>query len=203
MTNKSALPTPPTGFVHHQKLFKQINLSGWKLFVFANLLALLPFGFGLLALWVPYQLYLAAGAPWAWLPTTTLTLWQSLLFGGLFFVGSMLLHEWLHGFAMSLLGHRPIYYFRHLVLYAGLQPGDYLTRNHYLIMTLTPLVLMSLSGFVVLFILPPAFGKLLLIVLLLNTAASLGDLMVAYNVYKAPKTAVFNDNHGIQMYLPK
>ena len=97
---------------------------------------------------------------------------------------------------------RPPPYFKIGVLFAGLRPGDFLPRIHYLVMTLTPLVAMSIGGCAVLLVLPPAYGRLLLIALLLNTAASLGDLFVAVGVYRSPKTAVFTDNNGIQVFVP-
>jgi hypothetical protein len=53
-----------------------------------------------------------------------------------------------------------------------------------------------------LYILPPALGQLLLIALLLNTAASTGDFMVAWRVYKAPPDALFSDDQGIQLFVP-
>lgn len=172
------------------------------LFLLANLIALLPLSIGILLLWVPYQIYLAMGAPLALVPDLQLTPLTLILSGILIFVASMLLHEWLHGLALQVMGHKPIYYFRIGVLFAGLPPGDYLPRAHYLIMTLTPLVLMSVGGFGILLLLPPVYGRLLLIALLLNTAASLGDLFVAVGVYRAPKTAVFTDDNGIQVFVP-
>lgn len=196
-------PIPPTGFIFHKKLFKRLDTPFWKIFVIANFLALLPLLIGLLLLWTPYQLYLAAGAPWALFSSLTMPLWVSILLGLLIFLASMFLHEWLHGIAMSLMGRKPVYYFRSYVLYAGLQKGDYLTRRQYLTVTLMPLLSMSIGGFIFLLWLPPALGRLLLIALLLNTAASLGDLFVAYNVFKSPKKAIFNDDNGIQVYLPE
>jgi hypothetical protein len=53
-----------------------------------------------------------------------------------------------------------------------------------------------------LFILPPALSQLLLIALLLNTAASIGDFMVAWRVYKTSPDALFSDDHGIQLFVP-
>jgi hypothetical protein len=114
----------------------------------------------------------------------------------------MLLHEWLHGMALRLCGHRPRYAFTKLFLFASIQTGSYLNRRQYLFMTLTPVVVMTVVGGGILFILPPALSQLLLIALLLNTAASIGDFMVAWRVYKTSPDALFSDDHGIQLFVP-
>ncbi len=197
-------PTAPPGFVHFKPLHEQrLDLPEWMQFFVANIIALLPFSLGLILLWAPYQLYLAMGTPFALMPDLHLAPFTSIVSGILIFIASMLLHEWLHGLALQAMGYTPIYYFKIGVLFAGLQPGDYLPRTHYLIMTLTPLVTMSVGGFAILLLLPPVYGRLLLIALLLNTAASLGDLFVAVGVYRSPKTAVFTDDNGIQVFVPE
>ena len=196
------MPPAPSGFIYHKPLFSQLNGPRWKLLLWANMIALLPFGVGLLLLWMPYQLYLALGSPLALYPDHQLTRPVSLAVGILIFIASMFLHEWLHGIALHLLGHKPVYYFKFSMFFAGLQKGDHLSRHQYLVMTLTPLVTMSVVGFGILLLLPPAYGRLLLIALLLNTAASLGDLFVAVAVLRAPKTAVFTDDNGIYIFLP-
>ena len=94
-------PIPPPGFVHHKPLFERMAGPQWKLFFFANLIALLPFSAGLLLLWVPYQLYLVIGAPLALLPDLQLAPFTSITGGVLIFIASMLLHEWLHGLALQ------------------------------------------------------------------------------------------------------
>ena len=70
-------------------------------------------------------------------------------------------------------------------------------------MTLTPLIVMTLTGSLLLPFLPPVLGQIVLIAMLLNMAASLGDLMVALRVYKTPREAKFADDRGIQVYLPE
>ena len=200
--NESHLPNPPHGYFYHGPLFQKRFKRGWLVFLAANLIALIPFGLGLLLLWVPYQLYLGFGTPFAVLPTLQMGLVVKIMLGLLIFVLSMLLHEWLHGLALIATGHPPKYYFRMGVLFAGLNENDFLPRRHYLLMSLTPLVVMSVVGFVVLLFLPPVIGRLLLTSLLLNAAASLGDLMVTIGILRAPKQAVFTDEKGIQIFLP-
>ncbi len=171
-------------------------------FLWANFVALVPLGGGVLLLWLPYQIYSFNGTPFALLPTWTLPLGWQVVWGALIFIGSMLLHEWLHGLALQLFRHRPSYAFHKFYLVATIQKGSYLTRREYLFMTLTPVTVMTIVGGGILFILPPALSQLLLIALLLNTAASIGDFMVAWRVYKAPPAARFSDDHGIQLFVP-
>jgi hypothetical protein len=200
--NEPTLPSAPDGFTYHGPLVKRINLPDWQVYILANLLALIPLGIGLLLLWLPYQLYLAMGTPFAVMSSLEWPLSITIPVGVLIFILSMLLHEWLHGVAMYAMGRPPKYYFRWFVLFAGLHEGDYLPRSNYLVMTLTPIFLMSSIGLIVLLFLPPVIGRLLLIALLLNTAASLGDLFVAVAVYRSPEKAVFRDDKGIQVFIP-
>lgn len=199
-------PKSPPGYVHKRPLFADWDLLDrypqWLVLIWANLVALLPLGGGVLLLWLPYQLYSFSGTPFALWPTWTLPLGWKIVWGALIFVGSMLLHEWLHGLALRLFGHKPRYAFHKLYLVASTQKGSYLTRREYLFMTLAPVSLMTLIGGGALFILPPAISQLLLIALLLNTAASIGDIMVAWRVYNAPPEALFSDDHGIQLFVP-
>lgn len=203
---ESSTPKPPPGYVYQRPLFadlsKQRRYPEWLLLIWANLMALLPLSGGVLLLWLPYQLYSYHGSRFAILPTWTLTTSWKIAVGGLIILGSMLLHEWLHGLTLRLCGHRPRYTFTKLFLFASIQEGSYLNRRHYLFMTLTPVVIMTVVGGAVLFVLPPAISQLLLIALLLNTAASIGDFMVAWRVFKAPPDALFSDDHGIQLFVP-
>lgn len=199
-------PTSPPGYIYQQALFADWRtldrFPQWLLLIWANLIALLPLGGGVLLLWLPYQVYSYNGTPFALWPDWTLPLGWKIFWGLLIFIGSMLLHEWLHGLALKLFGHKPSYAFHKFYLVATIQKGSYLTRQHYLFMTLTPIVAMTIGGGSLLLLLPPAIAQLFLIALLLNTAASIGDFMVAWRVYKAPADALFCDDQGIQVFIP-
>ncbi len=199
-------PTAPQGYFYHTYLFEDWEVREkypfWVLLVLANFIALIPLVAGILLLWFPYQYYLHIGAPFAQFSAFELSLTGKVVVGGLIIFGSMLLHEWLHGVALQFFRHRPHYAFNKFYLLATIEKGDYLTRQEYLWMTLTPLFLMTVGGGLLLLILPPVVGHLVLIALLLNTAASLGDLMVAIRVYRMPPQAVFTDDKGIQVFLP-
>ncbi|WP_420631038.1 DUF3267 domain-containing protein [Candidatus Leptofilum sp.] len=199
-------PTPPPGYAYARPLFANWDLlekyPQWLLLIYANFVALLPLGGGVLLLWLPYQVYRFNSSPLALWPTLTLPLGWKIVLGVLILGGSMLLHEWLHGLTLQLFGHKPHYAFLKLYLVATIQKGSFLTRRQYLVMTLTPVISMTLVGGVLLLFLPPAIALLLLIALLVNTAASIGDIIVAWRVFQSPPDAMFSDDHGIQLFLP-
>ncbi len=196
-------PLAPIGYKQIDHLFSDWQRPRWQLFVWANLLALIPLAVGIGLLWLPYQYYVFIGLPWSiggsfeW--GTAVTLFIALLI----IIASMLIHELLHALALKLLGHRPILGVQRGFLLAGIRPGDFLPRTHYFLITVVPLVFMSLGGGVLLLLLPHTLGKLLLIALLLNFPASLGDLLVAQRVRGYPSETLFaSKNTFIYAYLP-
>jgi Putative zincin peptidase len=173
----------------------------WYWIVMGNLLALVPLGFAALLLWLPYQFYLALGAPLALFPDPVFPEWLKWLAGLLMIAASMLLHELLHGAALLVLGYRARLNYATGYFYATVERGQFLTRTHYIVMSLTPLTVMTLGGGMLLVLLPPTWGQLLLIVLLLNAAASVGDLAVASRTRRYPVDALFSDEGGIKVYV--
>ena len=197
-------PQPPAGYLYHGRLFDDLERAvpkpQWVMFIWANLLALLPLSAGIVLLWVPYQVYLLSGTPWSLLPDPHWSTAVSLLVGAVILITSMVVHELLHGLALQLLGHKPRLLIQRGYLTASIGKGQFLNRQHYLIMSLTPPLTMTSLGGVSLVILPPTIGRLLLIALLLNTAASIGDLMVAVRVYRQPPSTLFADDRGIRVF---
>jgi hypothetical protein len=206
MTHSRPIPPAPPGYKHHKYLFEEWEARErfpmWLMILWANFVALIPLAVGVLVLWFPYQVYKMLGAPYAILPKLTLSLPLLIGLGFVVIGGSMLLHEWLHGLALSWFGYKPRYAFNKYYLLATIEDGTFLTQPHYLRMTLTPLVLITIMGAMLLPFLPPVIGQVVLIAVLLNLAASLGDIMVAINVNKMPQDAKFADDHGIHVYLP-
>ncbi|NDJ60558.1 MAG: DUF3267 domain-containing protein [Chloroflexi bacterium] len=194
-------PAPP-GYVYRARLFEDFGGPEWYWLLVGNLLALIPLAAAVLLLWLPYQLYAALGAPLALFAAPA---WPPPIFwlvGAGIIVGSMLLHEALHGLALIRLGYHPRLKWASGYFYATIQPGEYLTRRHYLIMVLTPIVSMTLGGTILLLLLPVPIGQGLLIALLLNAAASIGDLFVADRVRRWPAATLFGDVRGIKVFVP-
>lgn len=194
--------TPPPGYQLHGDLFGEFDMPAWRFLILGNLLALVPLLALALILWLPYQLYLALGAPLAapdpgWPQAVTWGVGLAII------AGSVVGHELLHALALRLLGYHPRLSFAGGFLYAAIQPGEFLTRRHYLIMILTPLLTLTIGGGLLLPLLPPPVGQAVLIALLLNGAASIGDLLVAERARRQPKRALFaSDESGIKVYIP-
>ena len=198
--------TEPAGYVYQDYLFADIlstyETTKWRLFAWANLMALLPLGGAIVVVWLPYHFYLALGAPWVLFQVPALPFWLDILLGLLMIFGSISFHELLHGLVLLCLGYRPHFMIRNAVPHAGVGPDAFLSRRDYLLMSLTPLVVITLLGIVGLLLLPPDLGQLLLIAILLNAAASIGDLLVADRVRRWPPNTLFGDQDGIRVFIP-
>ncbi len=194
-------PTPPQ-YIYQQQLLSDIT-TGYSLgfFVWANLLALLPLSAGVFALYFPYHFYIKHSLN-AFLPDPQWSISTTLMVGAVIVVGSMLLHEYLHGFVLWLGGHQPRYLVKQGVPVAGAAPDAFLTRNHFLIMALTPFFAMTILGGLLLIWLPPTLGQIWLVALLLNCAASVGDIYVANRVRRFSADTLFADQSGISVFVP-
>jgi Putative zincin peptidase len=194
----------PAGYNHQGDLFADLAdtyQSELHLIVVANLLALIPLLVVALLVWLPYQLYVAVGAPLALFNDPQWPQWAFWLAGLVVVVCSLLLHEALHGAALLMQGHRPKFGYASGYPYATIQPGAFLTRRQYLTMALTPLTVMTLGGAVGLVWLPVSIGQIVLMAVLLNAAASIGDLAVASRARRWPPGTLFAaDERGIQVF---
>lgn len=186
-----------------EPLFPDLDGAGWRWLVGANLAALLPLACAALVLWLPYQLYLALGAPLAAAAPEPPTGWLVVI-GAAIVVGSFVLHEGLHAAALRLQGYRARIHWTGGYFFATTGPGERIARRAYAIMALTPLVAMTAVGAVSLLILPVVWGQIVISVLLLNAAASIGDLAVAARVLACPRGSVFLDGgaRGILVVRP-
>lgn len=190
----------PVGYTSAGDLFGDFSLMPtWRWLLYANLMALIPLGVAVVLLWLPYQFYAALGAPLA-LSEPAWASWITVGLGILIIAVSIFLHEGLHGLALLLLGYPPQFNFSGGYLLSSIR--GFITRRHYLIMILTPLTVLSVGGALLLIYLPVSIGQWLLIALLLNAAASIGDLAVALRVRRLPSSALFADRNGIHIYLP-
>ncbi len=168
----------------------------------ANLLALIPLGIAIVVLWLPYQLYVALGTPLALFDDPLWPQWGFWLLGLVLVGFSLLVHEGLHAAVLLLQGHHPTFGYQSGYPYVAIQPGQFLTRRQYLTMALTPLIIMTLAGGLLLLVLPPGFGQMLALTLLLNAAASIGDLAVADRARRWPPGTLFAaDDTGIKVFV--
>lgn len=173
----------------------------WRWIFGGSLLALIPLALAVLLCWLPYQIYAVIGAPFA-APSPPLPepLWW--LIGGIVLLLSLPLHELIHAAVLCLHGHRPRIGWSFGYLYATLTPGDTLVRRTYLRMCLAPFLIMTLTGGALLPYLPSPCAHITLTVILLNAAASVGDLYVARQLLRWPPHAHFADTGRIIVLLP-
>jgi hypothetical protein len=189
----------PLGYVCIGDLFGDFDgIPEWRWLLYANLLALVPLSGAVLLLWLPYQIYAALGAPFALhgSPSTPLV---TIVVGVGIVLASVVLHEVLHGLALRLLGYRPRLTYARGFLLASV--SGFITRRDYLIMILTPIIVLSAGGALLLLWIPVFLGQWLLIALLLNAAASVGDLAVASRVRRYPPETIFADMKGIKVFV--
>lgn len=109
-------------------------------------------------------------------------------------VVQMIVHELLHGLGFWLFTqHRPHYAFKGLYAYAA-APDWYLLRNQHIAVGLAPIVGMTLIGLLLLVVVPINWVPPLLVLLTLNGAGSIGDLVVVGWMVPQPRTALVRDS---------
>jgi hypothetical protein len=107
---------------------------------------------------------------------------------------TLLLHELVHGGCMWLFTRaRPVIGFRLLFAYAS-APGWYMPRGQCLVVGLAPLVLISLVGLALVPLVPAALLPSLLLLLILNAAGAVGDILLAGWLLAQPRDALVRDS---------
>lgn len=123
------------------------------------------------------------GADWPW--------WLWLL---IIFIGSIIIHEGLHGLAILYAGHKPRF---GMMLSKG---AFYATadnalfwRNDFIIIALAPIVGITLLGMVLVWLLPDTAAYYMALGVVLNAANSIGDLWMTAVTLRYPNTALIRD----------
>lgn len=118
----------------------------------------------------------------------------------------LVIHELTHGFVMSRFGGRPRYGLKMLgrvvpVAYCT-SPGSRFTRAQFVVITITPFLLISLIGAVVVASLP---GKSALpLALAIHAAGCIGDLWMTGVALSKPSGTVLEDRmDGVVFHLPE
>jgi hypothetical protein len=120
------------------------------------------------------------------------------------FAAVLLLHELVHGaFFWLVTRSRPHFGLQAAYAYAA-APDWYIPRNPYLVVGLSPLILISLAGVALLPWLPAALVLPWVFALAVNASGSVGDVYIIARLLAGPPSAVVND-HGdcIHIYLPQ
>jgi hypothetical protein len=118
-------------------------------------------------------------------------------------IGTLVLHELIHGVFMSKYGGKPSYgagiaYFILPYLYATTK--TVFLRNQFIVISIAPLVLISLVG-IGLMAAFPSIAHWIFIPFVLNASGAVGDLWVTRNVLRYPKHVLLEDRKtGLIIY---
>jgi len=119
------------------------------------------------------------------------------------FIGTVVLHELIHGVFMSVYGGKPSYgagiaYFILPYFYATTKTA--FLRNQFIVIAIAPLVVISLVG-IGLMAAFPSLVQWLFILFIVNASGAVGDLWVIRNVLRYPKHVLLEDRKtGLIIY---
>ena len=106
---------------------------------------------------------------------------------------TFLIHELIHGFFFYIFtGDKPKIGFKSLYLYAG-APNWYIRKNYFFIESLSPLIIITILGIVILSILPDKYSTILFLLFTVNAAGSFGDICVSLKLLNKPSNTYVND----------
>jgi hypothetical protein len=120
-------------------------------------------------------------------------LWLAINFVGYFLM--LPLHELLHGAAILLWGGRPYLGVKlPYALYCGAR-NQFFGRSQYLVVALTPLVVITLAG-IIFTLLSPIFASYTLSVTVGNISGAAGDVWSAWRIARLPATVLMKDTEA-------
>lgn len=107
------------------------------------------------------------------------------------------LHELIHALVFFITNtQKPNIGYKGWVIYAA-APNQIITKKNIIVNALSPFVVISIIGFVLIAIAPLAFVSWIFIPTLINAAASGGDFILIYFVLKQRKGVYYNDKGDI------
>ena len=119
-------------------------------------------------------------------------------------VGTLVLHEGVHGLGMLAYGARPRFgiLWQGLMIYAT-SPGYAFRRNAYIGVALAPLIGLSLLALIAIAFLPPFLAALVALCATVNGAGAVGDLWIVLKTLRYPPQAYIMDKRdGMQIFMP-
>ena len=124
---------------------------------------------------------------------------------GLALIAVLILHEFVHGFFYWLFSsRRPKFGFQGLLPYAAAPSNIYFPRNQFLIIGLSPLVLLTTVGLLLIVIIPITFVPFLLFFVAFNAAGATSDLIMVFQLMSlSPDTMMEDRSSGLIIYGPK
>jgi len=124
---------------------------------------------------------------------------------GLALIAVMIFHELVHGLFYWLFSNRrPRFGFQGIFPYAAAPSGVYFPRNQFLIVGLSPLVLLTIVGLLLMMIAPIALVPFLLFFVAINASGAAGDLIMVLQLMKfSPNTWMEDSDSGAIIYGPE
>lgn len=171
-----------------------------------NLWALLPMLIAFIGMSSWLALVRSLRGTWTWD-----TVWLDILPIVFALAGVLVLHEWLHGLAIQWYGHKPRYGAKYsqlgrlklpIMFYATTDNGLF-RRHEFIIIALTPLLVITLLGMAVGFILPDNWHFYLTLTVVLNAGGAIGDLWMTGLALRYSSTALVRDEaDSIRIFTP-
>ena len=124
---------------------------------------------------------------------------------GLALIAALILHELVHGlFYWLFSSRRPKFGVQGLFPYAAAPSGVYFPRNQFLVVGLSPLVLFTAVGLLLMVIVPIAFVPFLLFFVAVNASGAAGDLIMVIQLMPFSSDTWMEDNDsGVIIYGPE
>ena len=106
---------------------------------------------------------------------------------------TMLVHEFIHGFFFWLFNRsRPVFGLRLMYAYAA-APDWFIPARQYWIIGLAPLVLIDMIGLLFIFFAPAGWVPVLVLLVALNTAGSVGDMFIVSRLLRLSPGSLAKD----------
>jgi hypothetical protein len=124
---------------------------------------------------------------------------------GLALIAVLILHEFVHGlFYWLFSSQRPTFGFQGLLPYTASPSGVYFPRIQFIIIGLSPLVLLTAVGLLLIVIVPIIFVPFLLFFIVFNAAGAAGDLIMVLQLMPFSSDTMMEDNgSSVIIYGPK
>ncbi len=173
-----------------------------KLALTVNLLGILSFPLIYVILF--YLLKILTGSSsdnllYYWKSFSKLPLISSVIFIAILLL-LLVIHEFIHAvFFYLFTGEKPIYGFKGIYGYAG-SPNWYLKKSYYLIVSLSPFIIISISGLIFLLLIPAEYSSIIVLLLTTHAAGCIGDIWVSIKLIRKPKKTYINDS-GISLVI--
>jgi hypothetical protein len=112
----------------------------------------------------------------------------------------LIFHELIHGFFFYIFtGSRPVIGFKSVYAFAG-APDWYIKKNYFLVITLSPLIVITITGFILISILSQPYLSIVFLLMTANAAGCAGDIWMSLLLMGKPPATYVNDS-GVASFI--